>query len=121
MASAGARRLAGLSEWEAFCLRHSKPGNLWLHFVSFLCFWGGPVLAWVKWNPWWLLPFFASGLIGVLGHALFKDGEVSTREATYQVTVPFLVTWMFLRILLGRYGGDLARARAKQAALSSPD
>ena len=104
-----------LDAWDAFVVRHQKPSNLAGHFVSFVCFYGGPVLALATWNPWWLLPFFASGGIGALSHFLTGDGRVDVREATSSPLVVFFVTRMFWRLLRGTYAADIARANARYA------
>jgi hypothetical protein len=104
-----------LDPWDAFVVRHQKPSNLAGHFVSFVCFYGGPALALGTRNPWWLLPFFASGGIGALSHHLTGDGKVDVREATSSPLVVFFVTRMFWRILRGTYAEDIARANARYA------
>lgn len=101
-----------LSPWHKFVLRHRKRGNLWIHLVSFACFWGGPLMAVVECNPWWLVLFMISGGIGALGHALYRDGGVSVKEATSSPQVVWFVTVMFARILTGRYRHDVASALA---------
>lgn len=100
-----------LDPWDRFVLRHQKPGNLAVHFVSMLCFYGGPVAALAAGDAWYLAYFFASGLIGGLGHYLFDDGRVDLRELTSRPEVPHYVVVMFWRILRGRYAEDTRRAR----------
>jgi hypothetical protein len=104
-----------LDDWDAFVVRHQKPSNLVGHFVSFLCFYGGPALALGKRNPWWLLLFFLSGGIGALSHFLTGDGRVDVREATSRPLVVFFVTRMFWRILRGTYADDVVRANERYA------
>ena len=104
-----------LDPWDAFVVRHQKPANLVGHFLSFVCFYGGPALALATWNPWWLLAFLASGGIGALSHHLTGDGRVDVREATSSPLVVFFVTRMFWRILRGAYADDIARANARYA------
>jgi hypothetical protein len=102
-----------LSEWELFVLRHTKGSNHGIHLLSALMFFLSPILAGVFWNPWYLIPFFLSGLVGTLGHVITHDGGVSLREATTQHKVPFYVLRMFYLIATGRYARELAAAKAK--------
>ncbi len=102
-----------LDAWDLFVLRHTKPGNLAVHFVSFLMFFGAPVLALLTWDPWWLLAFFLSGGVGAAGHYAFDDAGVSLREATSTPTVPFFVAIMFYKLARRTYWADVAAARTK--------
>ncbi len=102
----------GIPAWESFVLRHTKPGNLAVHFVSFLMFCGAPIAALLTWNPWWMIPFFASGLVGSLGHYLFNESNVSLNEATSDARVPFFVALIFYNIAKGTYAAEIAKARA---------
>jgi hypothetical protein len=106
-----------LSEWESFILRHRHPGNLFVHFLSWLMFVGGPILAALTKNPWYLLLFFSSGAMGALGHFVFKDSGVSLREATSSVMVPVYVTRMFVALLGGNYWPQVEAAQVKAADL----
>ena len=49
--------------WDLFVLRHSKRGNLVIHFVSFLVYYGALIGLAVTWNPWWIVGLFVSGAI----------------------------------------------------------
>lgn len=102
-----------LTSWDLFVLRHRDPNNLKVHFVSFVVYYGSPVLALVFANWWWLLGLPLSGLIGASGHYLFKDGGVKVREATFDPLVVTYVTYMFIRIALRRYPADITAAEQK--------
>lgn len=104
-----------LDPWDLFVLRHRKPLNLCIHAVSFVMFYGGPAVAVATRNPWWIVPFLASGSVGAFGHWVSGDGGVSVREATSSPWVVFYVTRMFWRIARGRYRDDLAAADARYA------
>ena len=106
-----------LSEWQGFVLRHQKFGNLSFHFVSSLAFFVSPIVAIMTSNVLWLGFFAMSGLMGTAGHFLCKDGSVSAREATFQLSVPYFVLKMFWEILIGRYGRTTQDALAKQKSL----
>jgi hypothetical protein len=105
-----------LTPWDLFVLRHRKPGNLVVHFVSALLFFGTPVAALVLMQPWLLEGFFSSGMVGAAGHYVFKDSGVSVREATVATEVPYFVLVMFYKIARGTYAADIERAMAKSAA-----
>lgn len=111
--AAGLGRDHDLDSWDLFVLRHQSRGNLVVHFVSWLMFFFGPVLALVTWNPWWLIAFLASGLVGAGGHYAFKDSGVSLKEATSSPAVPLYVTVMFYKLARRRYWDDVAAAQAK--------
>ena len=102
-----------VSAWDLFVLRHTRPGNLVLHFISMLMFYGAPVALFFTHNLYWCVPFFLSGLVGTLGHYLFKDGGVSVRESTSSPTVVFFVLIMFYKIAQGKYLAEIDRARCK--------
>lgn len=99
--------------WDLFVLRHSKRGNLVIHFVSFLVYYGALIGLAVTWNPWWIVGLFVSGAIGSSGHYLFDDGGVKLREATFSPQVVFFVTIMFWRLARGVYFDDIAAARER--------
>lgn len=106
---------AALTPWDLFVLRHRHPGNLAVHFVSALMFFGTPIAAAATRNPWWLIGFFSSGMVGVFGHYAFKDSGVSLREATVATEVPYFVLVMFYKIARGSYRRDVDAALAKAA------
>jgi hypothetical protein len=105
-----------LTAWDQFVLRHRRPSNLVLHFISFFCFFGGPVLALLLWNPWYLVLFFASGLVGAAGHWISGDGGVNLRETTSSPQVVKFNTIMVYKVLSGSYRADIERALAKANA-----
>ncbi|HVJ92709.1 MAG TPA: hypothetical protein VM580_23070 [Labilithrix sp.] len=104
---------AELTPWDRFVLRHRRPGNLVVHFVSAILFFGSPLAALVFKQPWLLLGFFSSGLLGAAGHHVFADGVVSVREATVATEVPYFVLVMFYKIARGTYATDIERALSK--------
>jgi hypothetical protein len=106
-----------LNSWDGFVVRHQKPSNLLGHFVSFLMFYGGPLVALLTAKPLWLLLFFASGAVGALSHHLTGDGKINLKEATSSPLVVFYVTVMFARILRGTYREDINRANDRYRRL----
>ena len=102
--------------WDLFVVRHTHPGNLAVHALSALLFFGTPPLALLLWTPWPLLGFAASGLVGAAGHAVFRDGGVSPREATSQPEVPPWVLWMFWMLLNGTWWPEVEAARERLGA-----
>ncbi len=105
-----------VTAWDSFVLRHTKTGNLVVHFISALMFYVAPVIALITWNPWWTVPFFLSGGVGALGHYAFRDAGVSLKEATFTPTVPLFVMIMFYKLARGTYFDDVEAARAKISA-----
>ncbi len=101
-----------MTPWQHFVLRHTKPGNLAVHALSAVCFFGGPPMALITWNPWWLAPFLVSGLIGAAGHHLFDDGGVNAREATSQPEVPGYVLIMFWMLARGQWWNEVEGVRS---------
>lgn len=108
------------TRWDRFVIRHRHRGNLLVHAISAALYFGGPLLALALWSPWPLAGFAVSGLVGAAGHFLFHDGGVDRREATFAAEVPGYVLLMFWRILLGRYGEDVALAEARLAVPPLP-
>lgn len=104
-----------LPRWPAFVLRHRHPGNLVVHAISAVLFWGFPWIALVTGDPRWWIGFLVSGVVGAAGHYVFADGGVSLREATSQPEVPWYVLRMFWRIARRRYAEDVAHAEALRA------
>lgn len=113
-------RRPDLTAWERFVLRHTRPGNLAIHFVSMLLYFGSPLVALLLWSPWPLVGFVVSGVVGTSGHYLFRDGSVSVRESTARPEVPYYVVVMFWKIARGEYGREIAAARAKAEARGAP-
>jgi hypothetical protein len=109
-----------ITEWDSFVLNHTKTGNHVFHLISSLCFFGGPIAALVTRNPYFLIAFFGSGLIGTFGHFVFKDGLVSVRDATVRHRVPLYVLRMFYQIAIGRYSTTVAEARRRAGLERAP-
>jgi hypothetical protein len=102
-----------MSAWEYFVVRHCTRGNLLVHFVSFVVYWGSLSMLLLTRDPHWLLVWVPSGLIGTLGHYVFEEGTVSAKEAAFSPAVPFYVTIMFWRILRGTYFDEVRLVKAK--------
>ncbi|NQY99312.1 MAG: hypothetical protein HRT45_01425 [Bdellovibrionales bacterium] len=103
-------RNSGLDDWSIFVLRHTNLWNVRIHLFSALCFWLSPVLAYFV-SPWFLLGFFASGLIGAFGHYVTKDSGVNFVETTHDPQVVRFSTkmaWMFLK---GQYNDEIERVK----------
>ena len=110
------KMMRGLEEWDVFVLRHRNPGNLFVHFVSWLMFFGGPFAAVMTKNPYYLLLFFASGAVGAFGHYCFRDSGVSLKEATSSAKVPVFVTKMFWLLMTRQYWKQVEDARLRALA-----
>jgi hypothetical protein len=101
-----------LENWDLFVLRHRNTANVAVHLVSFLLFWISPVLAWAV-SPFWLVGFFASGLVGTAGHYFFKDGTVDAREATSSLQVVHYSSVMAGLFVTGRWSREIRVTEAK--------
>ncbi len=101
-----------LENWDLFVLRHQQPFNVGIHFISFLMFWLGPVAA-ILIHPAFLAFFFLSGLLGVAGHYLFKDGTVDRKEATSSVEVVLFSSLMAILFVTGKYFSEIERVKMK--------
>jgi hypothetical protein len=101
-----------LENWDLFVLRHQKTPNIIVHIFSFLFFWVSPILAFTV-SYWWLLGFFGSGLIGSVGHYLFKDGTIDVKEATSSLQVVHFSSLVVIFFILGKYTKHIELATQK--------
>lgn len=101
-----------LENWDLFILRHRNSANVAVHVVSFLMFWFSPVLA-IAVSPYWLIGFFASGLVGTAGHYVFKDGTVDAREATSSLQVVHYSSIMAVLFVTGRWSREIRLTEKK--------
>ena len=102
-----------LSSWNVFVLRHQKTPNIIFHVISCLLFWLSVPVAFLIKQPYLAAGFFLSGLVGTLGHFLFKDGSVNRREATSSLQVVHYSTKMVVMFLAGRYQTQILEAKVK--------
>ena len=75
-------------------------------------FWFSPVLA-LTFSRWWWVTFFASGIVGTLGHYFFKDGVVDFREATSRWQVVYYSSCMILLFIGGNYAKEIKISEGK--------
>lgn len=101
-----------LGDWDLFVLRHHKPSNLLLHFVSAVLFFGSPVYGLVTRDLSWFAWFCLSGCVGSGAHYLTRDGTVTLRQGTSSPRVVAFNLRMWWRLFTGRYASDVVRARA---------
>src|SRR5688572_5313422 len=102
-----------LNSWDVFVLRHQKTPNIIFHVISCALFWFSIPVAIILRQPYWVLGFFASGLMGTAGHFLFGDGTVNRKEATSSLQVVHYSSKMVLLFLIGRYGREIVTAGEK--------
>lgn len=95
-----------LVDWDLFVLRHQNKKNVAVQFLSFLYFWLSPILAIVI-NPWFIIGFFASGIIGTTGHYFFTDGTVDVKEATSSLQVVEFSSKMAYLFISGQYWREI--------------
>ena len=106
--------------WEIFVLKHRHPGNLALHGLSGCVFYGLPIAASVTGNPWWLCGLPLSSMIGVLGHALFEEGDIDLQDAVFSLRTLQCLNRMFWRMLTGHYHEDIRAMSARFEASHQP-
>jgi N-acyl-D-aspartate/D-glutamate deacylase len=102
--------------WEVFVLKHQHPANVASHVAGVVLFYGLCALAWAAGNPWWLALLPLSQLAGLAGHRLFEPSHVDRRDAVFSLRACRCLNRMFLRVITGRYAGDVRGLRARLAA-----
>lgn len=102
--------------WDIFVMKHQHPANLALHVLGVILFYGLAMLA-VLTRNWWLLVLLPlSQAVGLLGHYFFERSHIDLQDAVFSVRASRCLNRMFLRILAGKYKGDIRRAHAALAA-----
>ncbi len=104
--------------WILFCGHHTDPGNVALHLLAWVAFWGGLLLGLVHLDPAWLLLSLAAGPLCHLGHFLFEKEDSGPGRPMLLELIPFHVGRMVLRTLTGRYVEDIAEARAHRQTVA---
>lgn len=99
--------------WDVFVLKHRNPWNIALHAVGVVLFYGLCAVAWLTGDWRWLLATPSSQLVGLLGHRFFERTPVDPSDAVFTLRASACLNRMFVRLLLGRYPGDIARAKAR--------
>jgi NAD(P)-dependent dehydrogenase (short-subunit alcohol dehydrogenase family) len=102
-----------LSDWDLFVLRHHKPGNLVLHFISAAMFFGSPIYGLLTHDWLWFGWFCLSGCIGTYAHYLTGDGTVTLRESSSSPRIVGYNLRMWWRVFIGRYGKDVRSAKRR--------
>ncbi|MCG8315989.1 MAG: hypothetical protein MI976_22480 [Pseudomonadales bacterium] len=99
-------------DWANFVMRHLCPTNFFYHLLSVILFWSGPVLFFMTGNWYYWGLFFLSGPIGSIGHVIGTDPGINFKEATHSPMAAMMATYMVIRVILGQYHKDVARATA---------
>jgi N-acyl-D-aspartate/D-glutamate deacylase len=99
--------------WDVFVLKHQHPANVAFHAAGVVIFYGLCLWAWMSGQPWWLALLPLSQLTGLLGHRFFERSHVDRRDAVFSLRATRCLNWMFLRLIAGRYPGDVRRVRAE--------
>lgn len=102
--------------WDVFVLKHQHPANVAFHAVGVVIFYGLCLWAWASGQPWWLALLPLSQLTGLLGHRLFERSHIDRRDAVFSLRATRCLNRMFVRLLTGRYPGEVRRLRAELAA-----
>ena len=98
--------------WDLFVLIHRNRKNVVIHFFSFLLFWLSPILA-ILVNPYWIIGFFISGLLGTLGHYIFSEGVINAKDATSNIEVVVFSSRMAALFVTGRYWDEITYVNEK--------
>ncbi len=108
-----------LEEWDLFVLSHCKKGNIFFHLISFIMFWMCPILAIII-SPWYIIGFFLSGFVGIIGHFLFDDGLVSIKqgfiipkETNSSIQTIYFSSMMILMCIFGLYKKEIKISKKK--------
>jgi N-acyl-D-aspartate/D-glutamate deacylase len=104
--------------WDVFVLKHRHPANIALHVLGVVIFYGLLAAAIVTRNAWLLLGLPASQLVGLLGHALFERSHIDVHDAIFSTRASRCLNRMFVRVLSGRYGGDIRARLARREAMT---
>jgi N-acyl-D-aspartate/D-glutamate deacylase len=101
--------------WDVFVLKHQRLGNVALHVLGVILFYGLLALAAATRNAWWLLALPASQLVGLIGHAVFEQTPIDLQDAVFSMRASRCLNRMFFRIVTGRYGADIRERRQRLA------
>ncbi|MBS1956306.1 MAG: amidohydrolase family protein [Cyanobacteria bacterium SZAS-4] len=97
--------------WPIFLLKHQNPANVAMHCFGFVLMYAIPALAIADKNFWILLLMPISQATGLLGHWLFERSPIDQRDTLFSWRAFASLHMMFLYVLTGRYGSELARAQ----------
>ncbi len=110
--------------WPIFLLKHQNPANVAMHCFAFVLMYAIPAVAIANKNMWMLLLMPISQAIGLLGHWLFERSPIDQRDTVFSWRAFASLHMMFLCVISGRYGSELAHAQInfarKQRAQSEP-
>jgi N-acyl-D-aspartate/D-glutamate deacylase len=96
--------------WDVFVMKHQSRANIALHFLGVIIFYGLLALALASRNPWLLVLLPLSQTVGLLGHYFFERSHVDLQDAVFSLRASRCLNKMFVRIITGKYGGDIQRA-----------
>lgn len=97
--------------WPIFLLKHQNPANVAMHCFGFVLMYAIPALAIADRNIWILLLMPISQATGLLGHWLFERSPIDQRDTLFSWRAFASLHMMFLCVLTGRYGSELAGAQ----------
>jgi N-acyl-D-aspartate/D-glutamate deacylase len=99
--------------WPIFLLKHQHPANVAVHCFAFVLMYAIPMLALATRSAWILLFLPVSQSTGLLGHWLFERTPIDQRDTVFSWRAFASLHLMFICVLFGRYGSELARAQNK--------
>ncbi|HKP85716.1 MAG TPA: amidohydrolase family protein [Blastocatellia bacterium] len=95
--------------WDVFVMKHRNPANVALHFLGVIIFYALLALALLLPNLWLLLLLPASQAVGLLGHYFFERSHIDLQDAIFSPRASRCLNKMFVRIITGKYAGDVKR------------
>lgn len=100
--------------WWPFVRKHTHPGNLAIHWLSFMLFYGVPIFAVLKLDFRLLILWPLSSFVGFAGHLIFERQDISLSDTVYSSKTMRCINRMFLRMVLGKYKRDLSSIKRRQ-------
>jgi N-acyl-D-aspartate/D-glutamate deacylase len=101
--------------WDVFVLKHQHPGNIAMHMLGVIIFYGFLLIAAVSRDWRWLLALPLSQIVGLIGHFLFERTYIDGKDAIFSVRASRCLNRMFIRVLMGHYKEDLQNVRSRLA------
>ena len=91
-------------------MKHQHGGNIALHVLGVVIFYGVAALALMSRKPVLLLLLPLSQMAGLMGHYFFERSHIDLQDAVFSARASRCLNKMFLRIITGKYGADIRRA-----------
>lgn len=100
----------GTDYWLVFLHKHQNPANVGMHCFALLLTYIIPLLALYCHNPWLLLLFPVSHLIGLIGHLCFERTPIDRQDMIFSWRAGISLHRMLFSVLQGKYRQDVEQA-----------